>query len=239
MPIFPQGSFMAFIKKRHGQSTKLGDTLSIVRLYWRKSIKKKVLIDFRNQTWSHQLPYLHGSTERAISGLHHRHENRLHSVPSSNQLHFWYHVLYLTFSSKPAFAALIVPQMCPHQALPEFAVIGHKEMQEFVDNDIVPEFLIEFQKFAVEIQMSVGGTGRPLVVHRAHPKPDDMYVQFISPRMDTALEGLLVTRRFQLLRFDLPAPVVRIVLRQGCWPDWGPPSRRRWRKSLSGANADC
>jgi hypothetical protein len=52
-------------------------------------------------------------------------------------------------------STLVIPQMRPHQTLPELAVIRHGEMQQLVDNDIVSEPFIKFEQFDVKMQMPI------------------------------------------------------------------------------------
>lgn len=92
------------------------------------------------------------------------------------------------------FANLVIPQMCSHQNFPELAMIGHEEMQELMDNHVVPEILVERQQFRVEIEVAIRRTGRPFVVHGAHAEPDDLHFQLHSPLMDATLEDLLLPR---------------------------------------------
>ena len=110
-----------------------------------------------------------------------------------------------------SFAKLVIPQMCSHQNFPESAVIGHEEVQEFMDNHVVPEILVEPQQFLVEIEVAIRRTGRPFVVHGAHAKPDDVHIQLHSPLLDAALESLLLLGPFRDPRVDLPSPVERTV----------------------------
>jgi hypothetical protein len=50
--------------------------------------------------------------------------------------------------------------MGSHQALPKLAVIGHGEMQEFVNDDVIGQLAVEFEQFAVEVQVAWGqGSG--------------------------------------------------------------------------------
>lgn len=45
-----------------------------------------------------------------------------------------------------------VPQVGPHQDLPEAAVVGHAEVQQLVDDHQIPELLIERQQIGAEVQ---------------------------------------------------------------------------------------
>ena len=51
---------------------------------------------------------------------------------------------------KLLFLLFIVAEVRAHEALPQFAVIGHAEMQEFVDDDVVAEVFVEVEEFGVE-----------------------------------------------------------------------------------------
>ncbi len=46
---------------------------------------------------------------------------------------------------------LIFSKMRTHQAFPEFAMIGNEEVQQLVDNHVIPKLLIETEQFVVEI----------------------------------------------------------------------------------------
>lgn len=116
-----------------------------------------------------------------------------------------------TQAFQSAFADLVIPEVCSHQNFPELAMIGHEEVQEFMDNHVIPEILVESQQFRVEVQVAIRRTGRPFVVHRPHAKPDDVHFQLHSPLPDAALEGLLLFGRFRDPSVDLPSPVERTV----------------------------
>ena len=45
------------------------------------------------------------------------------------------------------FPLFVVAEVGAHEALPQFAVIGHMEMQEFVDDDVVAEVFVEIEEF--------------------------------------------------------------------------------------------
>ncbi len=44
--------------------------------------------------------------------------------------------------------------MGAHQAFPEFAVVWNEEVQQLVDDHVVPKLLIKIEQFVVEIQMA-------------------------------------------------------------------------------------
>lgn len=83
--------------------------------------------------------------------------------------------------------------MCAHQAFPKLAVVGHREVQQFMDDDVIAEIARHVQQFVVETQ----GSGRarcPLVAHRAD-------IQTMNPRR---LCGELVDRRHDDAPIVLP-----------------------------------
>lgn len=51
---------------------------------------------------------------------------------------------------------LVGSEVCPHEALPELAVIGDREMEQFVDDDIVAEGMGHGNEFVVEAEGSGG-----------------------------------------------------------------------------------
>ena len=67
------------------------------------------------------------------------------------------------------FHRLIVSRMRLHQALPKPAVIWHKEMQQLMDDHIVPERLVQTRQFGIEVEVAVCGTGSRLL--HMHPRP--------------------------------------------------------------------
>ena len=83
--------------------------------------------------------------------------------------------------------------MEPHVALPQLVVVGDEEMQQFVDDDVVPKVLIQIQQFDIEVQMAIDRTGGPFITHRAHTKP-----HHFNPRPDHGRDHL----RDQLLLLD-------------------------------------
>jgi hypothetical protein len=38
-----------------------------------------------------------------------------------------------------------------HEALPELAMVGDKEMQKLMDDNVVPEIPVKFKKFGIEV----------------------------------------------------------------------------------------
>ncbi len=44
----------------------------------------------------------------------------------------------------------VIVEVGAHEAFPQLAVIGHAEVQEFVDNDIVAEVFVKVEEFGVE-----------------------------------------------------------------------------------------
>ena len=45
--------------------------------------------------------------------------------------------------------------MYSHQAFPQLAMIGYGEMEQLMDDDVVPEILIESQKINIEVQVAI------------------------------------------------------------------------------------
>ena len=91
--------------------------------------------------------------------------------------------------------------MSAHQAFPEFAMVGHEKVQQFVHNDVVPDALIHPWQFCVEIQMPRRGARRPFVAHGANAKPDDLHIQFNGPITDALFEVFLLIDGFHGFRF--------------------------------------
>jgi hypothetical protein len=54
-------------------------------------------------------------------------------------------------SNASGFQALLdffpISQMSPHQCFPELAVIGDREMEQFVDDDVIAELRIHVEQF--------------------------------------------------------------------------------------------
>ena len=80
--------------------------------------------------------------------------------------------------------------MRPHQAFPELSVVRYGEVEEFVNDHIVPEILVQVEKFKVEVHVAVCGARGPLVAHRANAEPDDFHVQFFRPAIHATFEDL-------------------------------------------------
>ena len=96
--------------------------------------------------------------------------------------------------------------MEPHKALPELAVVGNKEMKQFVDDDIVPEFLIECQQLDIKVHVAICGTGGPLRPHRADTKPCHFNIKFFRPVMDSIFKrAFLLQCRHHIISY-LPFP---------------------------------
>ena len=51
---------------------------------------------------------------------------------------------------------LVGSEVCPHEAFPELAVIGDREMEQFVDDHIIPESAGHGNEFVVEAEGSGG-----------------------------------------------------------------------------------
>ena len=58
---------------------------------------------------------------------------------------------------QPLLKFLPIPQMRPHQHLPELAVVRHREMQQFMDDHIITELRVHAEQFIVEAQSARGG----------------------------------------------------------------------------------
>ena len=54
-----------------------------------------------------------------------------------------------------AFQSFVIAQVGPHQTFPQFAMIRNGEMQEFMDDNIVPQCVVQIEQLAVEVQMAV------------------------------------------------------------------------------------
>jgi len=98
--------------------------------------------------------------------------------------------------------------MGAHQGFPEAAVIGHREVQEFVNNHVVPELWIEGQEIGAEVQLPSGGARGPLVAHGAHGKPGDRHLQLLGPVVHALLEGMFGAEAHSNL-----VPLVRVEKR--------------------------
>lgn len=66
--------------------------------------------------------------------------------------------MLLAMSGQLGFNRLIVFQMRSHQALPEPVVIGHEEIQQLMNDHIVPERLVQAKQIGIEIQVTARGT---------------------------------------------------------------------------------
>jgi hypothetical protein len=64
--------------------------------------------------------------------------------------------------------AFIIAEMRPHQALPQLAVIGHKKVQQLMNDDIISDLAIKLQQFRVEIQVAGSRARGPFIFHRPH-----------------------------------------------------------------------
>ena len=54
---------------------------------------------------------------------------------------------------------LMVAQVRQHPALPQLAMVGHREVQKLVDDHIVCKFAVEFEQLNIEIEIASGGAG--------------------------------------------------------------------------------
>jgi len=70
----------------------------------------------------------------------------------------------------------IFSQVRSHEALPQLPVVGDMEVEEFVDDHVILEFVIEIEELGVEGQGTVRGTGGPLPGHRANGDRADLNV---------------------------------------------------------------
>ena len=80
--------------------------------------------------------------------------------------------------------------MRTHQTLPQFAVIRHREMKQFVNDDIVPKFALQFQQLAVKVEMPIGRARCPFITHGAYPQPDNFDIKLCRPLVHAAFERL-------------------------------------------------
>ena len=87
---------------------------------------------------------------------------------------------------------LIASQMRSHQAFPETTMIRHEEMQQLMDDYIVPERFIKPKQISIEVQMAVRGTGGPLVTHRPDAQPGHLHFQLVGPVVYPSLECALL-----------------------------------------------
>ena len=87
-------------------------------------------------------------------------------------------------------------------------MIGHREVQEFVNNHVVPELWIEGQEIGAEVQLPSGGARGPLVAHGAHGKPGDRHLQLLGPVVHALLEGMFGAEAHSNL-----VPLVRVEKR--------------------------
>lgn len=71
-------------------------------------------------------------------------------------------------------------------------MIRHKEMQQLMNNHVVPERVIKVEQLGVEIQMAVSGTGSPLFTHRADTQPGHLNIQLVGPAIYLRLECTLL-----------------------------------------------
>lgn len=78
--------------------------------------------------------------------------------------------------------------MSAHQGLPEFAVVGDVEVEEFVDDHVVAEFAAQVQEFGIEGQVAGGGAGGPFGFHGADGDGTDFDVEFLRPFEHPGLE---------------------------------------------------
>ena len=83
-------------------------------------------------------------------------------------------------------------------------MIGYKEVQQLVHNNIVPDVLIHLKQFGVEIQMPSRGTRCPFVSHGSDAKPGDVDIQLLGPLSNALLELIFwgsAFHRLNLARF--------------------------------------
>ena len=89
------------------------------------------------------------------------------------------------------FANLILAKMGAHQAFPELAVVGYGEVQQFMDDHVIPDLFVHLHQFSVEIQMALCGAGGPLVLHGSNAEPHNLNVKFVGPIANALLESNL------------------------------------------------
>lgn len=80
--------------------------------------------------------------------------------------------------------------MCSHEAFPEFAVIRDREVEQFVDDDIVAEGTGHGNEFVVEAEGSGGRAGGPLPTHRADVDRSRLHLELGGPFQDASSEFL-------------------------------------------------
>ena len=109
-----------------------------------------------------------------------------------------------------------------HQAFPELAVVGHGEVQQFMNNHIIPDLFVHVEQFGVEIKMALRGAGDPLVLHGANTEPCHLNVKFGGPianalyLSDTVATDLILN---QLVGFPLEIAIDLDALRIGLADD--------------------
>ncbi len=77
----------------------------------------------------------------------------------------------LPFSREFPFRPFVIAQMRTHEALPQFAVVRHREVEQLMNDDVIADIPVEMQKLSVEVQIPAGGTGCPFVAHWAKGEP--------------------------------------------------------------------
>ena len=61
--------------------------------------------------------------------------------------------------------------MSSHEAFTEYSVVGYEEVQQFMDDNVVPDSFVHIQQLDIEIQTTLGGAGGPFVFHRPDTEP--------------------------------------------------------------------
>ena len=51
---------------------------------------------------------------------------------------------------QPCFELLVLPKMRTHQTFPQLAMVGHREVQQFMDDNVISEVTRHAQQFVVE-----------------------------------------------------------------------------------------
>ena len=74
-----------------------------------------------------------------------------------------------------------ITQMSTHQTLPEPPVVGNAEVEQFMDDHVVPKGTVEVEQVDAEVEMTIGGAGGPLVSHWAHADPHHIHIKLLSP----------------------------------------------------------
>jgi hypothetical protein len=74
-------------------------------------------------------------------------------------------------------------------------VVGYEKVKQFVNDDVIPQFLIEIEQLSVEIQVAAGGAGGPFAAHGSHAEPDHIHIKFFRLVANPTFEFSLVVYR--------------------------------------------